>query len=615
MSELRIRVLGPVQAELDGSEVRLSKPRHREILSLLVIGRGRTVSTTSLVDDLWEDAPAGAAGIVQTFIGELRKIIEPDRAARVPASILVTRGSGYALTLPRGAVDLWRAEQLLRAHEYECALAEWRGSAFEEFDDRLWARGERARIAELRAGAVEHLAGGRLALGRPDEVIALIDPHVDAHPWREEGWRLLALALYRSGRQGDALAVLRRARTTLANGLGLDPSERLTDLEQRIREHDRDLLAQGTSILMQTASIQARAGARSQLESATALLPLLALSGSVDAATEHRVATIIAAEEFGDPELSARVIVGYDVPGSWTRSDDPAKSAVIVAAADRVIAALPSTASDRVRARLLATIAMESRGIGSRMAEAQEAEAIARRLGDPALLALALSARYLQSFETTGRAGIRADIGSEITRLAQDSELSTFEIAGRLIRMQALCALDDISSAAVEADLVDALAGRFERPLASVFTAWFRHTFLGGPRPSDGPEMPGFRTGLKELADLTTAVRNGNDLPGAHCGPYEPWCRPIILAHNGRHEEASSSLDVVPDPPNDLTTEVCWYLIGTAALAEQHEDSARRAYDALRPAVHERAAGSGAVDSGPVEPLVEALGNAIGRRD
>jgi DNA-binding SARP family transcriptional activator len=587
VSELRIRVLGQVEAEIDGVSLPLTKPRHREVLSLLVLGRGRTVSTSSLIDDLWDDAPAGAVGSVRTFIGELRKILEPTRPPRTPSAVIVTRGSGYLLA--QCSVDLWRVEA------GEAGLDAWRGPAFEEFATRPWAAGERARVAELRAGTTERLARELLEQGRPDEVVSLLDAFVDEHLWREEGWRLLALALYRVGRQADALSVLRRARVTFTEGLGLDPSDRLAELEQRMLTRDPGLESASGSILMQVAS---QVSTRSHLESASALVPLLALSGSVGAATEQRLATITAAEQLGDPELTARVIVGYDVPGSWTRSDDPELSAAIVAAADRTLDVLPVEASKRIRARLLSTIAMESRGVGSRIAEALEAESIARRLGDPALLCLALGARYLQTFSSTGLACSRRDIADEVVDVAVDAELSTFEIAGRLYRMQSLCALDDIPAASAEAAKIDELARRFDRPLASVFTAWFRFTFEGGPEPVDGAEMPGFRVGLMALAELTGAVRAGKPLPDGDFGPYEPWVRGLF---------DDSVLDDVPDPPHDLMSEVCWYLMGVAARAAGHRDSMRRAYDALLPAADERAAGSGCIDLGPIAPLLERL--------
>lgn len=611
-------MLGPVTAEIGGVPLRLSKARHREILGILVAAHGRTVSTAALVDELWDDRPTGAVGSIRTFVGELRRIIEPDRTPYAPATVLVSAGDGYAVCLPASAVDLWRAESAVHdtaglspeASEASLtsAVTEWRGTAFEEFHDRPWARSERARAGELRADAVERLARVRLALGRPADVIGLLDAHIIEHPWREEGWRLLALALYRSARQAEALALLTRARTTLEHGLGLDPSERLADLERDILLHHPSLdIPDGRAILMRTAGAHAQGGARSQLESVIALLPLLAVSGAVATAGAHRLSAIDAAEQFGDPELTARVIGGFDVPGSWTRSDDPAMSASIVAAALRTLATLPPAASDRVRARLLATIAMESRGTANRLAEAAEAERIARRLGDASLLCFALSARYLHSFETAGQADLRQMVGAEIILTAVEAELPTFEIGGRLIRMQALCALDDIAGAGAEADLVDALAVNLNRPLASVFTAWFRWSFTGGPPPPPGTEMPGFRVGLTALAELTLAVRSGAALPAGPFGPYEPWARPLVLSRAGRHAEAAAALDALPDPPPDLMLEASWVLVGLAAIGSRHQAAARRSFLALRPAAGQRAGGSGAVDLGPISPLLTEL--------
>lgn len=618
MSKLRIRVLGPIAAEIAGVPVRLSKARHREIVGILVVAHGRTVSTDVLVDELWDDPPAGAVGSIRTFIGELRRLLEPERAPRTPPAILVTDGDGYAIRVGTSAVDLWRAEQAVQDAAgtgpetseslLSAALAEWRGTAFEEFRARSWATNERARIAELRASIVERLASTHLALGRPDAVVELLGAHVDEHPWREEGWRLLALALYRSMRQTEALAVLARARATFVDSLGLDLGERLSVLERDILLHNPALDApDGGSILMRAATVHSQGGARAQLESVTALLPLLAVSGSVAVAAEQRMDAIAAAEQFGDPQLTARVIGGFDVPAIWTRSDDARRSEAIVAAAIRTLAALPAGTSDRARARLLSIVAMESRGTADHLAEAIEAEHIARRVGDASLLCFALSARFLQSFETSGQAGSRESLGAEIIAAATAAELPTFEIEGRLIRMQALCALDDIPAAAAEADLVDALAASLNRPLASVFTAWFRWTFAGGARPPRGTEMPGFRIGLNELAELTEAVRSGAELPEGPFGPYEPWARPLVLARAGRPDAAVAVLDALPDPPQDLMLEVAWFLTGLAAVATRHPNAARRSYLALRPAAGERAGGSGAIDLGPISPLLHDL--------
>ncbi len=260
------------------------------------------------------------------------------------------------------------------------ALHEWTGPLFEEFNERTWAQPVIERLVAQRVEAVERLADARLASGNAGAVIALLDPHVVEYPWREAGWRLLALALYRSDRQGEALAVLRRGRTHLANDFGLDPGRQLADLERDILHHDPalELPDRSGSILLQTASAHARTGPRAQLEGASALLPGLAVSGGVAFAQDQRLAAITAAEELGDPKLTARVIGGFDVPGIWTRSDDPAQSATVVGAALRALATLPSDGTGRLRAQLLATVAMESRGTATRGGEAREAEQIAR---------------------------------------------------------------------------------------------------------------------------------------------------------------------------------------------------------------------------------------------
>lgn len=188
-----------------------------------------------------------------------------------------------------------------------------------------------------------------------------------------------------------------------------------------------------------------------------------------------------------------------------------------------------------------------------------------------------------------------------------DADLPTFEIQGRLIRIQALCALDEIPEASWEADQIDALAVRFDRQLPTVFTGWFRWTFLRGPLPPAGDEMPGFRTGLPALTELTAAVRNSTVLPDGDFGPHEPWVRPLLLARAGRPVEARAALDMLPEPPQDLVFEVSWSLIGLAAAECGHPAMVRRAHSALLPAAGERAAGSAVVDMGPIRLLLDDL--------
>lgn len=608
---MRLRVLGPVVAETAGGPLPLRKPRVREVLAVLVAAGGRTVPTDALVEDLWDGAPPpGAVGAVRTFVGELRRALEPDRAPHAPPRYVVTVPTGYALRVPDDAVDAWRVARAVAAVRADpgaavallgAALAEWRGEAYEELAARPWVQPERVRLAALRADVVEGLGDALLTAGRAADAVTLLDPHVGAHPWREDGWRLLATALHRAHRPADALAVLRRAHRTFADDLGLDPGRALVALERQVLERDDGAWHDGT---WHDASLSAldRRGARARLEASGAVLTSLAVSGDLATVRAQRLAAITAAEQLGDAPLAARVIGGLEAPGVWTRSDDETLARAVVTAATRT---LPRVAgSPHARARLLATIAIEERGTAARQPEAVEAERLAADLGDDRLRCLALAGRWMQRFGRTGLAADRERLGAELVARARRAESTTFEICGRIVRLQALCALDRIDDAAVEADAVDALAAAAERPLASTFTAWFRHTFTGGPEPHAPDEMPGFAHGIVALSRLTRALRAGDDLPDGDLGPYEPWARPLLLARAGHGDAGRRALRAAPPPPHDLLQEVAWALLLTAARELDEPTVADRATRALAPASTERAAGSGVVDLGWVRELL-----------
>jgi len=243
---IEVRVLGPVEAVVDGSLADLGGPRQRCVLARLVAGGGQVVSVDRLIEDLYADeAPPRALAAVQSYVSHLRRVLEPGRPPRASAEVLVTSPPGYALRLGREAVDAWRFEDQVRqaagtddpaaAHErLSAALACWRGQAFAEFAGLAWADLEASRLNEVRLAAAERLAEAALRLGRAAEAAAELTPLAAENPLREETWRLLALALYQSGRQGDALAALRRARDHLAAELGVDPAPPLRNLEQDI---------------------------------------------------------------------------------------------------------------------------------------------------------------------------------------------------------------------------------------------------------------------------------------------------------------------------------------------------------------------------------------------
>ncbi|WP_225850047.1 BTAD domain-containing putative transcriptional regulator [Streptomyces sp. HPF1205] len=655
MRRVLFGVLGPVAAwDGAGEPLALKGPRHRAVLALLVIARRRVVPVSRLVADLWPqppDDPAGAVAAVRTFVAALRRTLEPDRPPRAPARLLVTEGPGYALRAEPEAVDAWRFEEAVGAARGLApaaaadllgdALRQWRGPAYAEFADQPWARAERSRLAELRLHAVEERAGARLALGQAAQVAADLDAHAAEHPWREDAWRLLALALYRAGRQGDALAVLRRARALLAEQLGLDPGPALRALEADILAQSERLdqaPAAAQRLWARTAAAYDRevpAGARARLESTVGLLRTLAVTGGTGlvAARRHRVAAAEAAEELGDPELTARVIGAYDVPAVWPRLDDPGQAARTVAAAERTLAALPPDGHEAVRARLLATIAVESRGVrGARGPQAARlAERLARGLDDPGPLAFALNGVFMQSCERPGLAARRDAIGAELVALSARHGLTTFEVLGHLVRLQARGGLGDFPGADRHAAAADRLAERHELPLVAVFTGWYRAMRAAadtrtpaaeaeaGYREAatllDGAGMPGLSEGLLPLALLCLRVRDGrpaDPAPAADFGPYEPWARPLLLLAEDRRTEAATALRATPDPPPGLLQEALWTLTARAALTLHDRRTMRRALTALTPAAPELAGPAGGLlTAGPVTDHLHLLTQAL----
>jgi DNA-binding SARP family transcriptional activator len=649
-------VLGPVAAwDGAGAPVALKGPRHRAVLARLIVARRRVVPVGRLVEDLWAEPPAGAVSAVRTFVAALRRALEPERPPRTAARLLVTEGPGYALRAEPGAVDAWRFEQAVTAAatlppkdvvaRLEKALAWWRGPAYADFAQEAWARTERSRLGELRLHAVERHAEARLALGLAAEAVPDLDAHVAEHPWREDAWRQLALALYRTGRQGDALAVLRRARTLLIEQLGVDPGPGLRRLEADILDHAKHLdPASGPDGPAERVWAQAAAdydrtvasGARARLESTVGLLRNLAVTGGggLQAARRHRVAAVTAAEELNDAELTARVIGAYDVPAIWTRVDDPRQAATVVAAAERTLAALPPGVHEAARARLLATIALESRGTRSVRGPraAREAEEIARRLDDPALLAFALNGVFMQTFDRAGLAQRRDTIGAELVALSARHGLTTYEVLGHLVRLQARSALADFAGADEHADAAERLAERHELPLVGVFTEWYRALRLDatGRAPAaeveaayrnaavrlDDAGMPGLEHGLLPLALLCLRVRRARPVEAGErtdWGPYEPWARPLVLLDQGRRGAAAVALRRLPDPPRDLLFEALWCLAARAAIAVGDRDTMERAHTELIPAAAELAgAGSGLLTLGPVSAHLGELATALG---
>lgn len=245
---LRIGVLGGVVAERGGVSVDLGGRRQRAVLALLVLGRGAVLSTDRLIGVVWPDEPPPKPQTaLQAYVSHLRRLLQPDVPARARTGLIVSRPAGYALRLPPDAVDAWRFERAVadaaaalstdpgharsRAGQ---ALSWWHGEPYADYPGAPWAEAERVRLGELHAGARETLLAARLALEAPAGLVGELAELAAAAPLREQRWRLLATALYRADRQAEALGALRRARDTLRDELGLDPSPALRRLEADI---------------------------------------------------------------------------------------------------------------------------------------------------------------------------------------------------------------------------------------------------------------------------------------------------------------------------------------------------------------------------------------------
>ena len=239
------RVLGPLEVHRAGARVEPTSPKQRALLLDLLVDRGRSVSRDRLIDDLWgEDPPATAPGVLQNYVSALRRILGPEAIRTV--------GAGYALAIEWGQTDADRFEQLIeraRAARLErdagamqrhssAALGLWRGDPLVDVAYQPFARASIVKLDALRGEAVELQLEADLLAGRPRQAIPGLEAAVDAHPLREQLWWLLMVALYRSGRQADALRAFQRARRAVTDQLGLEPSSRLRQLEEAILAQD-----------------------------------------------------------------------------------------------------------------------------------------------------------------------------------------------------------------------------------------------------------------------------------------------------------------------------------------------------------------------------------------
>lgn len=246
-------ILGPLQVWRSGQAVPLGGPRQRAVLALLLLEPNRVVSMDRLAEDVWGGhPPVGWVTTLQTYVFHLRRALEPDRARGGAGGVVVTRDRGYLLRVSREHLDAALFEDgftagraALEAGRYGEAAATlrkaldlWRGQAFADLADYAFTRPEATRLEELRLAALEARIDADLALGQHDALTGELDRLVAEHPLRERLHGQLMLALYRGGRQADALAAYRRVRDLLAEELGIDPGEPLRRLHRSVLAHD-----------------------------------------------------------------------------------------------------------------------------------------------------------------------------------------------------------------------------------------------------------------------------------------------------------------------------------------------------------------------------------------
>jgi DNA-binding SARP family transcriptional activator len=252
---MQFGVLGALEVRDERVLVALGKPQQRSVLAMLVLHANRVVSLERIVDDLWEgDPPARAAGTVHACVSTLRRVLEPDRTARAPANVLVSQAPGYLLRVEPDDIDAVRFERLaadggaliaadpeLAVVTFDAALALWRGPALADFAGATWAAVASTRLEEVRAAVIEDRFDALLAAGRGHDVVADVEAAVAGAPLRERLWGQLMIALYRSGRQADALRTYQRARHVLAEELGIEPGPELQTLERQVLEQSAEL--------------------------------------------------------------------------------------------------------------------------------------------------------------------------------------------------------------------------------------------------------------------------------------------------------------------------------------------------------------------------------------
>lgn len=322
-----VRILGPLSVELGGRAAPLGGRLRRALLADFALHANEVISMDRLVEDMWGDhPPIDPVNTIQVYIGQLRRLLEPGRARRAAARILVSLPPGYQLTVDENGLDALAFEAAVgvgrtalaagdltgAAGTLRTALALWRGDALPEFADAAFARVELARLREMRLAALEDRIDADLALGSRGELVSELEALTASEPFRERLWELRLLALYRADRQADALRAYQDAHRILGEQLGIEPGPKLQQLGRRIATRDTRL-EQPRSPRRATA---ARGPAQPAEEFVGRRAELAQLEGLLDrtAAGQRSVALVVGEAGTGKSRLVAEVAAR-----AWTR--------------------------------------------------------------------------------------------------------------------------------------------------------------------------------------------------------------------------------------------------------------------------------------------------------
>jgi DNA-binding SARP family transcriptional activator len=402
--EVGFGVLGPFEVTIDGETLDVGGPRLRTMLAMLTADAARVVSVSAFVRDLWGDeAPENADRTVRTYMSRLRKTLTPPHRTNTRPELITTKPPGYVLRLDPDALDAARFERLATtgrqalaagrtsaaSEHLVAALGLWRGVAYAEFGSVEALRAEGMRLERVRNNAVQDRIDADLASGKAAELIAELESLTSSFPGHERLWVQLMTALYRAGRQSDALDAFRTARQVQIDGSGMEPSPLLTDIQRRILAHDASLL-----VPRPEAPSRASDG-RSPPDLGVSLAEVLragqqALSEDGDLLTsrEHFTTAYRLADLDGDARARAAAAVGLG--GLWVHENRTSTgSALLTSQLRHALAAVAATSplALRLRARLVGESDYEAGEHGRILALVSET----RRAGGPLAQAEALS--------------------------------------------------------------------------------------------------------------------------------------------------------------------------------------------------------------------------------